>query len=239
MNIAILEDDKRDIENLRQLLETYAEKNGLLMAIETFSVSEKFLRAFEPGKFDLIFFDNYIGSGLGIDVARKVRLMDNDVDLVFVSMSAEFAISGFEVRALHYLIKPVTFNELEQVFERRKEKDLPVSEQEEEACIDVKTEYETVTLPIDEIEYIEIVNKICTIHHGGMQTNTYMSLEKLTEHLDASRFLRTHKSYIVNVAFIKTMGKNSFLMKDGTEVPIGRIHIVSCKRDYMKYLAKQ
>ena len=65
------------------------------------------------------------------------------------------------------------------------------------------------------------------------------SLEKLTEHLEASRFLRTHKSYIVNVAFIKTMGKNSFLMKDGTEVPIGRIHIVSCKRDYMKYLAKQ
>lgn len=237
MNIAILEDDNQDMEHLRLLLETYAEKRDLRMAVETFSISEKFLRAFSAGKYDLIFFDNYIGSGLGIDVARKVRLMDKNVDIVFVSMSAEFAISGFEVRALHYLIKPVTINELEQVFERREEKCLTASTQED--FIDVMTEHETIPIPIDAIQYIEVVDKTCLIHHNGRDTKTYMSLEKLTEYLPGSKFLRTHKSYVVNVAFVKTMGKSAFLMKDDVEVPIGRTHLVSCKREYMKYLAKQ
>ena len=237
MNIAILEDDNQDMEHLRQLLKTYAEKKELRMIVETFSISENFLRAFSAGKYDLIFFDNYIGSGLGIDIARKVRLIDKDVDIVFVSMSAEFAISGFEVRALHYLIKPVTIDELEQVFERQRESRSPAPQQEE--FIDVMTEHETITIPIDEIRYIEVVDKTCLIHHSGKDTKTYMSLEKLTEYLPGPQFLRTHKSYVVNVAFVKTMGKSSFMMKDGVEVPIGRTHLVSCKREYMKYLAKQ
>ncbi len=234
MNIAILEDDPQDREHLRLLLETYAEESGLRIAVETFSAGEKFLRAFRPGKYGLIFFDNYIGNGLGIDVARKVRLMDNEADIVFVSMSAEFAIVGFEVRALHYLIKPVTLQEIERVFERRKEKEAPLSASE--GFIEVKTEYDTITLPIDAIEHIEVMGKTCLIRHGGKTTKTYMSLERLAECLPSGRFLRTHKSYLVNVRFVKVMERTSFRMKDDTQIPIGRSHLVACKREYMKYL---
>ena len=234
MDIAILEDDQRDLEHLRLLLDMYAEKSGLSMTIKTFSASETFLRAFSPGKYDLIFFDNYIGNGLGVDVARKVRLLDKAVDIVFVSMSTEFAISGFEVRALHYLIEPVAMNELEQVFERHKEKIVPAPSQE--TFIEVKTEYETAMLPASAIRYVEVVGKTCLIHSDGKDTKTYMSLDKLTEQLPTPTFLRTHKSYVVNVGFIKTMGKTSFLLKDGADIPIGRTYTVSCKREYMKYL---
>ena len=237
MNIAILEDDQQDMDHLRLLLQTYAEKHDLPMTVETFSVSEKFLRAFGVGKYDLIFFDNYIGSGLGIDVARKVRLTDKDVDIVFVSMSAEFAISGFEVGALHYLIKPVAISELEQVFERWKKKAVPTPPRE--TFLNVATKNETFMLPINEIEYIEVLDKICTIHHNGTKTAAHMSLEKMTEHLSASKFLRTHKSYVVNLDFVKTIGKTSFRMKAGAEIPIGRMYLVSCKQKYMEYLADE
>lgn len=235
MNIAILEDDQQDMDHLQLLLQEYAEKGKLDMMVETFSVSEKFLRAFYVGKYDLIFFDNYIGSGLGIDIARKVRLVDNDVDIVFVSMSAEFAISGFEVGALHYLIKPVAMSELEQVFERRKKK--VVSVPKREILIDVTAGQEPVMLPISEIEYIEVLGKTCTIHHDGTKTNTHISLDKMTEQLSAPKFLRTHKSYIVNLDFVKTIGKSSFQMKAGAEIPIGQMYLVSCKQKYMEYLA--
>ena len=115
MRIAIVEDEKKDMLQLTGVLTAYAENHGLTIAIDTFSSGESFLRAFEPEKYKLVFFDNYIGNGLGIDLARKARALDSEVEFVFVSMSMEFALSGYEVRALHYLIKPATLPEVEKV----------------------------------------------------------------------------------------------------------------------------
>ena len=118
MRIAIVEDDKKDMEQLVDVIKAYAAGHEISLELDTFASGEDFLRAFAPQKYKLIFFDNYIGSGLGIDLARKARELDNDVEFVFVSMSMEFALSGYEVRALHYLIKPATFGEIEKIFER-------------------------------------------------------------------------------------------------------------------------
>ena len=108
MRIAIVEDDEKDMEHLRSVVDAYAGSRNMPVQIDTFSSGEDFLRAFEPKKYALVFFDNYIGNGLGIDFARRTRAQDPEVEFAFVSMSPEFAVSGFEVRALHYIIKPAT-----------------------------------------------------------------------------------------------------------------------------------
>ena len=233
MQIAIVEDDEKDMTQLRGILDSYAAGRGLNFEIESFSSGEEFLRAFEPGKYTLVFFDNYIGNGLGIDLARKVREMDADVEFVFVSMSMEFALSGYEVRALHYLLKPATFGEVEKVFERL----WRTAPKPKESMVEVICDYHPVLIPVSSIRYIEVVDKACIIH-GDEDIKTYMRLGSLMELLPAEDFIRPHRSFAVRLACIQSMNRNEFLLKDGGSVPISQSYHNECKRAYIEYRAR-
>ena len=235
MNIAIVEDDKMDMARLRQILETKCKEAEEDSAVDCFSSGEDFLRAFAPGKYGLIFFDNYIGGTLGINLARKVRAMDPGAALVFVSMSTEFAVSGFEVQALHYLIKPVTPDEIDKVFDRLRNMAAPP----EPKTIELMSEHQTMTISIDSIHYIEVLDKACVVHGSGHDCKTYLSLEKLLALLPENKFLRTHRSYVVNLSCIGSMATSAFTLKNGEKVPIGRAYQSECKKTYIQYLAAQ
>lgn len=232
MRIAIVEDDEKDLRQLTDVLVAYAAAHDLSVEIDTFSSGENFLRAFEPQKYTLVFLDNYIGNGLGIDLARKARALDAAVALVFVSMSMDFALSGYEVRALHYLIKPATPEEMEKVFER-----LPQNGPEaKEAAIEVICDYRPILIPADSIRYIEVVGKACVIH-AEKDVKTYMPLGSLIDRLPPDDFIRTHRSYVVRLSCIRAMHKNEFTLKDGVVVPISQSYHNNSHRAYIEYLA--
>ncbi|WP_462331881.1 LytR/AlgR family response regulator transcription factor [Schwartzia sp. (in: firmicutes)] len=232
MRIAIVEDDEKDMAQLREILDSYAAGRGLDFEIESFSSGGDFLRVFEPSKYTLVFFDNYIGNGLGIDLAKKVREMDTEVEFVFVSMSMEFALSGYEVRALHYLLKPATFGEVEKVFERL----WRTAPKPKEAMVEVICDYHPLLIPVSSIRYIEVVDKACIIH-GDEEIKTYMRLGSLMELLPAEDFIRPHRSFAVRLACIQSMNRNAFLLKDGSSVPISQSYHNDCKRAYIEYRA--
>ena len=232
MRIAIVEDDERDLMQLLDLLRSYTASHGLAASIDTFPSGEKFLRAFEPEKYALVFLDNYIGSVLGIDLARKARALDPAVEFVFVSMSMEFALSGYEVRALHYLIKPATPEEIEKVFERLS-RNAPKTEP---PTVEVVCDYHPFLIPADSIRYIEVADKACIIH-GNKDIKTYMRLGNLMELLPPNDFIRTHRSFVVRLSFIQTMRRNEFALKGGGSVPISQSYHNDCQRAYIEYLA--
>ena len=232
MRIAIVEDDKKDMEQLVDVIKAYAAGHEISLELDTFASGEDFLRAFAPQKYKLIFFDNYIGSGLGIDLARKARELDNDVEFVFVSMSMEFALSGYEVRALHYLIKPATFGEIEKIFERLWRN----TSKPQESMVEVVCDYHPVLIPASSIRYVEVVDKACIIH-AAEDIKTYMRLGSLMELLPKNDFIRPHRRFAVALDCIQSMNRNEFLLKDGERVPIGQSYHNECKRAYIEYRA--
>ena len=120
MRIAIVEDDRIDMSQLRRTLEAFGAEHGMQFEFNTFSSGEAFLAAFSAGKYEMIFFDNYIGETLGITLARHVRETDTEAALVFVTMSPDFAVESFDIGALHYIMKPVTREGIAKVFDRWK-----------------------------------------------------------------------------------------------------------------------
>ncbi len=230
LRIAIVDDDEMDLGHLRDLLETYAEARKTEMEIDSFSSGSDLMRAFRPGMYDLIFFDNYIGNGLGIDFARMVRARDEAVEFVFVSMSPEFAVAGFEVRAMHYLLKPATFEGIANIFKRF----LKHSPNLDEPSIELTYDYHPVMVPVRSIRYIEIVGRSCFIH-GEREFQTNAPLKKLMEDLPPGEFIRTHSSYAVRLSCIRTMNKTEFILDDGKVIPIGRA-FNECKSTYIEYL---
>ena len=234
MRIAIVEDDERDMEQLRGVIEAFAADHDMPAEIDAFFSGQDFLRAFAPGKYGLIFFDNYIGDSLGIDIARRARALDEDAEFVFVSMSPEFAVSGFEVRALHYLLKPAKPDAVAQVFERlRKHAAKP-----EIPMLEVLSDYRPVLIPVPSILYIEADRKTCFIR-AEKDVPVHTPMEKMMELLPPGEFVRTHKSYAVRLGAIKYMEQNEFRLKDGTVIPIGRAYQDECKSAFIEYLASR
>jgi DNA-binding LytR/AlgR family response regulator len=231
LRIAIVDDEPNDLDHLRDVIETYTETREMPVEIDAFLSGGDFLKAFQPGKYELIFFDNYIGNGLGIDFARKARAQDEEVEFVFVSMSPEFAVSGFEVRALHYLIKPATPEEIAKVFDRFW-KHVPRAE---EPMIAVTSERRPILVPVRSIRFIEVVNKNCIIH-ADEEITVHMQLEKLLELLPPDEFIRTHRGFSVRLDCIQAMTPSDFLLKSGEKVPIGRAY-QNCRSAYIEYFA--
>ena len=234
MRIAIVEDNARDMEQLRGVIEAYAAERGAPVEIDAFSSGADFQRDFAPGKYGLVFFDNYIDSGLGIDLARRARAVDEAVEFVFVSTSPDFAVSSFEVRALHYLLKPVAYDAVAGVFDRlwkhAARPDVPM--------LEVTVGHRPTLLPVPSIRYIQVVDKTCLIH-AQEDIPVYMRLEKLLELLPPGEFVRTHKSYAVRLGAVKAMGQNEFHLKDGAVLPIGRAYQTECKTAFIEYLVRE
>ena len=119
MNIAILEDLQSDYELLRDILQRNVKKQNNSICLHWFSDGESFLNDITSTKYDLFFLDMLLGDGMnGMDVARRVRLAGYTTPIVFTTSEPDFALEGYEVQAIDYLIKPYEPERIQAVVER-------------------------------------------------------------------------------------------------------------------------
>jgi DNA-binding LytR/AlgR family response regulator len=231
MRIAIVEDDRIDMSQLRRTLETFCSNSGIPCELEGFAAGEDFLAAFSAGKYEMIFFDNYIGETLGINLARHVRKTDTEAALVFVTTSPDFAVESFDIGALHYIMKPVTLEGIAKVFDRWK-----VGREMPAPMVELLVNRVPIHIPADSIQYIETADKNCIIHCQKQELKVHITMDKLAEQLPGDKFLRTHRSFIVSMDFIKRMSDHAFLLKNDGTVPVSRLAWAEAKSKYMEYL---
>ena len=234
MRIAIVEDDRIDMSQLRRTLEAFGTEHGMQFEFNTFSSGEAFLAAFSAGKYEMIFFDNYIGETLGITLARHVRETDTEAALVFVTMSPDFAVESFDIGALHYIMKPVTREGIAKVFDRWK-----AGRNTPGPMVELVINRVPVHIPADSIQYIQSADKYCIIHCQTQELKIHLPLDKLAEQLPTDRFLRPHRSYAISMDYIKRMNDHCFLLKNDKTVPVSRLAWAEAKSKYMEYLLKK
>ncbi|MBQ7514682.1 MAG: response regulator transcription factor [Schwartzia sp.] len=232
MRVAIIEDDKGDQEHLQAIMEASAKKNGIAIETDVYETGEAFRRGFKAGKYAILFFDNYIGRTLGIDLARKARELDANVAFVFVTMTPDFAVDGYELRTLHYLMKPVTLAGLDEAFRRWKE-----SQPSFRPVLELLSDREPVKVALESIEYLEVFSNNCLLHCTDKEViKVYSSLDSLMELLPLAEFLRPHRSFAIHLPCVARLEDLAFVMKSGAEIPISRRIAAECKRKYIKYL---
>lgn len=231
MKIAICDDLRQDQHCLVHSLHNYCETNLINATINEYDSGESLLGNFSKNMFDIVFLDIYMNGLNGIDTAKKIREIDQDCLIVFITTSREHALDGFYVNALHYLIKPVNDEKILEVFNRCK-KILNDAQQ----YIEVISDRLLVKVPVKSIQYIEVYDKACYIHRDENTIKTYLSLEEIAKQLKARNFLRCHRSYIVNMYFILNVGDNDFILQPGTHIPIRHSEKKIIKETYMNFL---
>jgi len=184
LDIAICDDNEKDRGILETLLHSICSEWNLTARILHYSSGEEFLSAQAP-PIDIIFMDIYRGGINGVEAARDISRAGRG-RFIFTTASREYALEAFALNAAHYLLKPLTKNAVREALGRC----LPKREDEHPKLLEIKTRQGIVSIPMENIVYIEVLNKICTVHTEKNSFQTYISLDALSELLDGTSFIR-------------------------------------------------
>jgi len=233
VRIAVCDDMKQDLTALCDYIADYLNRMGYIGEVSAFETAEALLDDLSGGFFDLYFLDIYMPGMSGIDVARKIREMDRDCKLIFITTSADHAMDGYGVQASGYVVKPFDKDRMDkalytcnELFERAARMiRVPVGK---EGHVDV---------PLTKIRYAETSGRGSRLHLVGSTMETRLKLEEVRELLGGDPFLRCHGSFIVNMNYIDEVMAEDFLMEGGGRVPIRKNGRKKIRLAYAGFLA--
>lgn len=217
MRIAICEDNEKEQERLSAATVDWAEARKLQIEIITYGNAEQFLFSWPDVTFDLIFVDIQMGEMSGIELAKKIREHDKDVQIVFVTSFSQYVLDGYDVNALHYLIKPLSATKLIPILDKAH----VVWRSFRKDTLIVSNDSGRFKLLFGNILYIKIVDHTAEIHTEDAVYEMRKTAAEL-ETLLPPHFVRCHRSYIVNLLRTDCVYKDSLRLSNGNVLPISR-----------------
>ena len=214
--VAIADDSRTDAEYVLGILNAWVDQRHIDIQAEVFSTAESFLFRYAGDKdWDILLLDIEMGAMDGVTMAKKVRVHNEAVQIVFITGYSDYIAEGYEVAALHYLMKPVNKDKLFTVLDRAMEK-----RKQEERCLNLTSYGEMVRLPFYEIRYLDVHQNYVTVHAKADYT-VKRTLGDVEKELD-DRFSRVGRSMIVNLKYIQRVTKTDVYLSDGTVLPLPR-----------------
>lgn len=225
---------------LRQIV-NYIEKTPSLELVNSFSSAIKAISYLQNSEVDLMFIDINMPDLSGIDF---VKTLSNPPKFIFTTAYHEYAVEGFKVDAADYLVKPISYPDFLQsamkIEERYFSEDISTKTVEiEDQFLFVKSEYRVVKISIDDIKYIESMRDYVRIHLDSQKPiMTLLSLSKLYGALPESKFIRVHRSYIVNRDKITTIERNRIIFDSNVYIPISDQYKTKFQQFLDQYMVK-
>lgn len=218
-----------------ELIKSYVEKTPFLEFVDAFSSASLAVKTIIESNIDLLFLDIQMAELNGIEFARVVPARCR---IVFITAFPQYAVEGFRANALDYLLKPVSYTEFLEAANKAMMWFKLVENSEnvgnEQKHIIVKSEYKLLQIPIDDITYIEGLKDYVRIFlDNGTSVMSLMSLRTMELGLPSSRFMRVHRSFIVQTSKIKVIERNRIVF--GKQyIPISDTY----KSEFMDYVAR-
>ena len=214
--VAICDDSNTDAGYVRSILNSWAVTRQVSVQVETFASAESFLFHYAEDKaYDILLLDIEMGAMDGVTMAKQVRKDNATVQIVFITGYSEYIAEGYEVAALHYLMKPVKEDKLFAVLDRALEK-----QKQNERCLNLELSGEMVRIPFYEIRYLDVHQNYVTIH-GKQDYTIKRTLGEFENELD-DRFHRVGRAMILNLKYIQRVTKTDVHLSDGTVLPLPR-----------------
>lgn len=227
---AICDDDQTDAGYVTELLTDWAKKRGYVVSTEWFLSAESFLFHYAENKaYNIFLLDIKMGEMDGVALAKKVRQEDENIQIVFISGYPDYIGEGYEVAALHYLMKPVDREKLFMVLDRAVR-----NLQKRKQAVVLPIDGEAVKVPVEEIQYVEAFSHYVSV----VTTKRIYKLRKSLSEMEAllgEGFLRCHRSYLVGVHFVASLSKTKVTLDNGTELPLSRSAAVMVHNAFIEY----
>ena len=215
-HFAVCDDDTAQRDTLSRYVIKWAADNNFTISVTCFPSAEAFLFEYSDDKsYDILLLDIEMGEMSGVQLAHNIRRGNKEAQIIFVTGYMEYIADGYEVEALHYLLKPVTEDKLFAVLDRAVVK---LKRNERVMILDLGDE--SVRVPLYEIRYAEVQRNYVTIYADNKYT-IKTTLNEIEKQLD-DNFYRTGRSYIVNLKYIRRVTKTEIYLSDGVIIPLPR-----------------
>lgn len=213
---AVCDDRNEDADYIAQLAQEWARQSGTFIHIEKFPSAEAFLFRYEEMKaYDILLLDIEMSYMNGVELAKRIRSNNEVVQIIFVTGYTDYIAEGYEVSALHYLVKPVEKEKLFQTLDRAIDK-----LKKNEKVIHLEISGEILCLPMYEIRYVEVQQNYVT-YHAKQDYTQKATLSTVEKELD-ERFYRIGRSYIVNLTSIRKVTRTEIVLNDDIRIPLPR-----------------
>lgn len=176
----------------------------------------------------------------GIDLGNQIKSSGSSSAIIYITSSDDFALDAYSTHAVRYLLKPV---EEEHFFEAL---DYARSFQERNKgpVYLVKTKQGLVSIPCSKIEYVENISRMLNVHltDGTAITSIFIRKsfdEEIKALLQEGNFMQVHKSFLINLNYVKRLEGNSIIMDSGADIPISKKNTANVKRQYLLFIAEQ
>lgn len=236
MKIAICDDDKQELLHISQLMDEYL-LDGFTEGqseVRKFESSMNLLAQIESGKhFDIYLLDIIMPDINGIELATEIRNRDHVAKIIFLTSSSEFAVESYSVSAFHYLLKPLQKDQLFSVLKKARQ-DIHVNLQK---YIVVKAQTGLSKVFLHNLMYVEVIRKTVYFHQKDGDTIKSSSTisQAETALLIDNRFIKPHRSYIINLDYIQNLSQDGFTTTSGLFIPVSRNVFKSVKQAYINY----
>jgi DNA-binding LytR/AlgR family response regulator len=216
---------------------SYIKKTPYLELTGQFESALKAIEVLENVPVDLMFVDINMPDLSGMDF---VKTIENPPKIVFVTASSEYALEGFRVDAIDYLLKPISYidflksaNKVKTWFDSHPQKSDEIRSNKD--FLFIKSDYKLLRINFDDIKYIEGMSEYIRIHlTNAKPVMTLLSMKSVEDKLPSDRFMRVHRSYIVNLTKISVIERNRIIFDGNVYIPVSDQY----KSNFQNYIDK-
>lgn len=239
MRIAICEDTALDMEGILDLCDAYANARGYILHTLLYGHAEKLLADPQARDTDAVLLDIMMAGAngmapLGVEVARRLRAEGYAGAIIFATTSEAYYPEGFEVGAMHYLVKPISLQAFSTAMDR--------------AVQTIKHPERVITVPVNRIQvsiaqsqilFAEVYGRETMLQTTTEKVRVLLPLKRIEELLDGDPFLRCYRSYIINMEYVSSLEDDHFVMRNGIHIPISLRNRQSLRERYFAFRMAQ
>lgn len=184
----------------------------------------------QTNPYNLLILDILLGKQNGIKLAKFLRKKGSTISILFISSSKDFALEGYSVYPIHYLLKPVCKEQLFEVIQKE------YNEKFLTQYITIPEKGGNSVVELNTILYIEVLNRKILIHAIDKDYENTGALKKFLQLLPDNLFVQCHKSFVVNMSKISKIARTQLLLKNGISIPVGRAYYQNALTKFISYI---
>lgn len=233
MKIAVCDDNSEELNRVSSLLEEYQREKEVSFACKFFTSGVELASIAQQENFDLYLLDVLMPSLNGIELAKEIRSFNTAVPIIFLTSSPEFAVDSYSVHATNYLLKPVArdmlFSVLDEILAQQKT--------DRENYIIVKSSIGVRKILLSQLIYVEAQERRVVYYlQNGEQVECVARFSNIADDLlKYPEFIQPHRSYLVNMSYISTIGTLDMELQNHAVLPLAQRRVTEIKEHYLAF----
>lgn len=231
---AFCDDDPLMVDEISSLFNQYCAERNQKITYMVFESPLELLAETEKGThFDILLLDVIMPGQNGMNVAREIRQHDHTVKIIFLTSSSEFAVESYAVDAFFYHVKPIEA----EAFCRLMDSAISECEKEKQGSLILRCKSGITRIVLEKLVYCEVIGRTLVFHmEGGTSLESTGSLDELSSELaQCGSFLRPHRSFLINMEYIRSISYKAIVMDNQEKIPIPHGKCSEIKKQYLDY----